>query len=348
MSEIVPHKKIAERGRFLRKYKVPLSRIDYKNEVGGVEVELQNHIRGHGTCLGCREAPCMTRGEEDSPLHDIFKEFPSDPSLEICPTQAIIQEESGEISIASSECIGCGLCVARCPYGAISFNQEGIACVEKSDPDNLTIPNADHNDNVKHKRPIRSGQIDIVSSSRLLKILEATNKLSNQRKMQFVRNLLAACGVTCRIRRSGDTNVRMDGILELTNRRLGVLEVELKNEVLNSPRALLEDVAVLHGRYGVDTSSIDPVSVIAKLPNKRSEYYQVVNDIGKILDLHIRTITIGILLVILWQFKNIDSFAGDLFMIPSSDSSLLPSVNKYLGATVLETDLYPGACRPVK
>lgn len=348
MSEIVPHKKIVKRGRFLRKYRVPLSRIDYKNEVNGIEVELQSHIRGRGTCLGCRETPCMTRSEEDFSMHDIFKEFPSDPSLEICPTQAIIQEESGEISIDSSECIGCGLCVACCPYGAISFNQKGIACVERSDPDNLTIPNANRNDNVKHERPIRSGQIDTVSSSRLLKILEAIDRLSSQRKMQFVRNLLAACGIACRIRRSGDTNVRIDGVLELTNGRLGVLEVELKNEVLNSPRALLEDVAVLHGRYGVDISRIDPVSVITKLPNKRSEYYQVVNDIEKILGLRIRTITIGILLAILWQFKNIESFAGNLFMTPSCDSNLLPSVNKYLGVTVLETDLYPGACRPVK
>jgi hypothetical protein len=44
----------------------------------------------------------------------------------------------------------------------------------------------------------------------------------------------------------------MDGVLGLSDGRLGVLEIELGNAVLDSPRFLLEDVAVLHGRYGIE------------------------------------------------------------------------------------------------
>ena len=102
---------------------------------------------------------------------------------------------------------------------------------------------------------------------------DAIGSLNSNAGTRFIRNLLIECGIKCRIRRPGDTNVRMDGVLATAEGRLGVLEIELGNAVLESPRELLEDVAVLHGRYGIEVASIDPVSIITSLPNARSEYF---------------------------------------------------------------------------
>ena len=128
-----------------------------------------------------------------------------------------------------------------------------------------------------------------------------------------MRNLLIECGLKCRTRRPGDTNVRIDGVLATPDGRPGVLEIEFDTAVLDNPRKLLEDVAVLHGRYSIEVSSIDPVSVVKLLPNARSEYYQVISDIEKILGLRLRTVTVGVMLVMLWHFEKLEGFRGDLF-----------------------------------
>ena len=112
------------------------------------------------------------------------------------------------------------------------------------------------------------------------------------RRSRMVRNVLLACGVGASMRRKGDTNVRMDGVLRFASGQIGVLEFEA-TATLESPRALLEDIAVLHGRFNIPISDIVPVSVVTTLPNRRAEYYQVMDDISKVLDINCRTITFG-------------------------------------------------------
>ena len=157
---------------------------------------------------------------------------------------------------------------------------------------------------------------------------DAIENLSSNVGARFIRNLLIECGIMCRIRRPGDTNVRMDGVLATAEGRLGVLEIELGNAVLESPRELLEDVAVLRGRYGIEVGNVDPVSVVTRLPNARSEYFRVMSDIENVLNLRCRTMTVGALLVVLWQFKRIEEFTGDLFLTSPEYTDLLPAMKK--------------------
>jgi formate dehydrogenase iron-sulfur subunit len=44
--------------------------------------------------------------------------------LNVCPTHAIIRTDLGNVFIQQDVCNGCRNCIAACPYGVISFNQQ--------------------------------------------------------------------------------------------------------------------------------------------------------------------------------------------------------------------------------
>lgn len=349
MSEVVPHKKAIDRADRLRVYRADLAKLDFGGGVGPVNVELSDGAKGHGTCMGCHDAPCMTLGPTDDLLPEALNEFPGDPAREICPTDALSWDDEGHaITIDADACIGCGLCVARCPYGAISMTSAGIAVVEGSDPDGLTVPTPRDAAPTAHSSVRRVGRIGTMDAPSIQAIPEHLERLSDLQNSRFVRNLLIACGVACRTRRRGDTNVRMDGVVDLANGRVGVLEIELTPAVLESPRALLEDVAVLHARYGIDVARIDPISVILRLPNARSEYFQVIADIERVLNIRCRTMTVGSLLASLWHFATIDGFQNGLFMTQPEGTDLSLAMRELLADAISTTEPYQGAYRCAK
>ncbi len=349
MSEIVPHLKTRDPSGKIREYREPAVVLDFDIGLRPVLVLLEDGSNGRGTCLGCHDAPCMTLAEEEMVLPDAFEEFPGDPSKDVCPTGAIAWNATDDaVVVDSNACIGCGLCVARCPYGAVSLNHEGVAVVECEDPDDLTVAAEGGVGVAKHERPWTEGRIGPTDRQVLHQIPDAIDKLDSHVGNRLVRNLLIECGIRCRTRRTGDPNVRMDGVLATDDGRLGVLEIELGNDVLESPRSLLEDVAVLHGRYDIDVESIDPVSVITRLPNFRSEYFRVMDDIEDVLNLRCRTVTVGALLAVLWQLETIEGFTGDLFATSLDSTDLLPAMRYYLSASLPTEDPYPGAYRPSK
>ena len=348
MSEVVPHLRARGPGSKIHEYREPAMGRDFKDGLQPVTIKLRDATTGLGTCLGCHDAPCMMLATEDLALPEALRQFPGDPVREICPTGAITWNDSGEVAVVNGEaCIGCGLCVARCPYGAISLTSEGVAVVEISDPDNLMVV-APASSSTGHLRPTSIGCIGPMTLPALQRMPEAIASLNSQVSSRFIRNLLIQCGIKCRTRRPGDTNVRMDGVLATTNGRLGVLEIELGNDVLESPRALLEDAAVLHGRYGIEVGRIDPVSVITGLPNVRSEYYRVMSDIEKVLTLRCRTVTVGALLAVLWHFERIDGFTGDLFVTSPNNTNLLPPMRHHLSDSIPVCPPYKGAYEPSK
>ena len=349
MSEVVPHLMAREPRGKVRDYRRPVSGRDYNGGLQPVIVELGDGTTGRGTCLGCHDAPCITMAEEDLALPEVLRDFPGDPSRDVCPTGAIARNVSGEAAeIDANACIGCGLCVTRCPYGAVSLTPEGVAVVESSDPDGLTVAAGQALSSVGHVRTQRLGRIGPIRFPAMQRMPDSIEGLSSHVGTRFIRNLLIECGIQCRIRRPGDTNVRMDGVLATAEGRLGVLEIELGRAVMESPRELLEDVAVLHGRYGIEVGSIDPVSAITRLPNARSEYYRVMSDIEKVLNLRCRTVTVGALLAVIWQFEKVDRFTGDLFATVPSNTDLLPAMRVHMSDSIPKWEPYDGAYRPSK
>ena len=345
MSNVVPHKRaIAHMGR-IKSYRDPSYTLHFGDGHKPVIVSFSDESSGRGTCLGCHDAPCMLLSPSDTILPAPLDEFPGDPSREVCPTRALSWSALHDaVQVDQKMCIGCGLCIARCPYGALSVGDDDKAIIEHSDPDGIaTLPG---NTDI-HVIPSRTGVIASVSSTALTALPDFISDLTDIECSQFVRNLFLACGISCRTRRRGDTNVRMDGAVHFADGLFGVVEIETSLAVLDSPRALLEDVAVAHSRFGIPLDRIYPISVITRFPNERSEYFQVIDDIHGVLGVRCRTVTIGTLLVLTWNFCQINSIAA-IFETTAYGTNLQPAIREHVLPTLPKREPYPGAYQPSK
>lgn len=349
MSDLIPHKRTTTRSSHSRRFVKSPVELDFGTGERKVVMKLKDGTEGLCTCIGCPDAPCLWLGPEEVSLPGIIGAFPGDPSREVCPTKAISWvERSDVVEIDPEACIGCGLCVARCPYGAISMGSRGVALVESQDPSGCTVRTEAGEEPTEARKIPKRGKLGTVRNLALGRLPASVSSLGELEASQFVRNLLIQCGMACRVRRRGDTNIRMDGVLALGEERMGVLEVERGTGVLESPRALLEDVAVLHGRYAIPVDGIDPVSVLLSLPNQRSEYFQVIKDIEDVLGIRCRTLTVGTLVVIVWNFLRIEGFFGTLFATKPESTDLWKGMRDHISDTILETEPYDGAYRPLK
>lgn len=68
--------------------------------VSRVQVVKAEGLKTSVRCHQCQDAPCCN----------------------ICPVQALSQDEDGRIHMNEEQCIACKMCVAACPYGAITMD----------------------------------------------------------------------------------------------------------------------------------------------------------------------------------------------------------------------------------
>lgn len=343
MSDFVVHKGKRTAGEFARHYGSEVELVHFEHCKTTV-VKLADKRTGVGSCLGCGSAPCMEKDPSELALFGALDSFPGDPNRDVCPTRAIRWDAKQlTASVVAADCIGCGLCISRCPYGAISLEMGLTASVNTADPVGLIVKGPTQSE---HPKPKRSGQIATLSAPAAAKLPDTVGRLEDSQTTLLVRNLLNEVGLNARTRRRGDTNMRIDAVGFSRNGRPFVAEIETGAGVLESPRALLEDVAVLHSRYGYATVDVDPVSIILSLPNVRSEYYQVIRDIERVLGLRCRTITIGVLVGFLWNCMRFDGFIDGAFTVGVGTIDLADGLKQSDGMNWKEP--YPGAFTPAK
>ena len=296
------------------------------------------------SCLACPDAPCMELTAAEFAPAQGLQDFPQDPSRRVCPTDAMAWDNlTLAPSIDEDQCLGCGLCAVRCPYGAIGLAADGKARVQLRDPDRTTVPGTAPDG--PHILLPKHGHLADQSALFVRNLPGVAARMDDIRRLRMVRNMLLACGVGASMRRKGDTNVRMDGVLRFASGQIGVLEFEA-TATLESPRALLEDIAVLHGRLDIATTDIVPVSIVTALPNRRAEYYQVMADISKVLDINCRTITLAALCLLSWSFRELSDISG-LFQASGTSVDLFGSLSQLdPGAPAKEP--HAGAYRPAK
>ena len=342
MSDFVVHKGRRAPGTFARSFGSDVVRVTFNND-GPTSVVLSDGRVGAGSCLGCGSAPCMEKNPSELALYGALDAFPGDPSRDVCPTQAI-RWDGGNASavVVVADCIGCGLCVSRCPYGAINLADGLAARVETADPHGLIVAGQSEGE---HSKPESDGVIAALDAPAAMALPERVGALEDSRTNLLIRNLLNEVGLNARTRRRGDTNVRIDAVGYSRSERAFVAEIETGAGVLESPRALLEDVAVLHSRYGYVVADIDPLSIILAFPNVRSEYYQVIRDIEKVLGLRCRTVTVGALIALLWNRARLDGFSNSAFAMGEGVIDLADCLGI---AAARSTEPYPGAFRPAK
>ncbi len=266
------------------------------------------------SCYRCVEPKCMQFSKEELSFSSL-EIFPSDLEVSVCPSFAIswsLDEKTPKID--SDLCFSCGLCIQRCDFGAISFNKDFIA--EISSIEDSRFEEVNHNQEESHHilehfnsiqkektiQKITNEHLQIVYS----KITAINAKLSLQFPNLLIRNLLISLGLSSVMRRRGDVNIRMDLLASNNTNSIGVSEIEFGNDMLNSPRNILDNTAVLYSRYSINKENLIPMIISFTLPNKRSEYWNVISDIKKVTNLDIVSITLGALLMILWSNKKIN------------------------------------------
>ena len=262
----------------------------------------------HIGCLGCTNPRCIYFSADEIEC-DYINDFPNDKNLNVCPVEAIYWDASSAIpKIDSHKCINCGICVSRCPVGALYFSnkaelmvnniQESI--VEKKELD--TTVQALHLTQIEQLLKVPRTGISLHASDKLFGSIY--NKLLNLKSdyhNTVGRNLLIALGCKCSMRRIGDVYTRMDAVYTSLAGSFGAVEIEFGRDTLDASRGILDDIAILNTRYGIHKNENKALVICLQLPNARQGYWQVVKDIKMVEGIKIGTITIGALLFLLWN-----------------------------------------------
>jgi ferredoxin len=286
-------------------------------------------------------------------------DFPADNSPNVCPVDAIKWPyESDAPFIESSSCIGCGLCAIRCPVQAIRLDEEYMAQIndepnkyfilEKSNKQNNEQQGlADKFKSIIVSDPIKK-ESNLLFENIYKRICGPGNQMEGNDPNFLVRNFLIELGVNVGMRRRGDTNVRMDLILGSEGGLIGTGEVVLGEGIMDGPRNILDNIAVLSARYEEQKEKIIPVIFHCCLPNFRSEYWQVVKDISDILVIKINSITIGMLLLLLWNHCTLKLEEIKYYYADIDESSLRCQLENKLNRRINLSKGFLGIIEPVK
>lgn len=266
------------------------------------------HGTGNVGCLGCLNPRCMFFSDFEIECKEIGG-FPNDKSINVCPVEAILWDTSHSVPmIDTGKCIRCGVCVSRCPIGALYFPNQGELAVGTIQDKFVECRKADTEAQNAHLRQIdrlinvpRTGILLDASDLIFQSIYERLFHLSSNYHNIVVRNLLIALGCRCAMRRVGDVYTRMDAIYSSHGGSFGAVEIEFGKDTLDASRGILDDIAVLNARYGVDKYHNKALVICLQLPNARQGYWQVVKDINVVENIKVGTITVGALMFLVWN-----------------------------------------------
>lgn len=270
----------------------------------------KNDIVTKNACKECEEKPCIFFKTDEINMGKI--DFPIVFDTNVCPVNAIkYNKDIDLITIDNKMCIGCGLCVVRCPYNLLGIESGIVSFNSKKEINSKELNNMYKN--IKYKT-INNYSINLLS-----------------------RNVLIQDGIKAGITRTGENSIRMDGIIQYGN-NLGVLEIEFGQDALDVPRNLLDDIAVLCSRYKIKKENITGLNICLSLPNKRTDYWNVISDINKVLNIKLKTMTIGSLVYLMWNNKKIN--LNDLAYLDNSNTNIKKKIEDIMNQNIKFNDDY--------
>lgn len=318
-------------------------------------VYFQNGEKGYVGCLGCTDPRCMFFSESEIECNQV-EGFPNDKTRYACPVNAIIWNASKSAPVVDTQkCIHCGICVNRCPVGALYFNNRGIVLVntEKSnyiedrEPDTEVLSVHLHQINQLLTVP-RIGVPLHVSDRLFERIYDKLLHINNSFHNTVGRNLLIELGCKCSMRRIGDVYTRMDAIYTSAAGSFGAIEIEFGKDTLDASRGILDDIAVLHTRYGISKHDNCALVICLQLPNARQGYWQVVRDIKSVEGIQIGTITIGALMILLWNGCILEPEDGRYYIDYDNMDLRQILCNQIPCKTIILSDKKLGILEPIK
>jgi ferredoxin len=261
--------------------------------------------------------------------------FPSDKTPDLCAAGAMsVRLEIGVPSIDTERCIACGVCAARCPVGAIYLDpaagaqvsiDQSPAFIEAPDEHQPTFKATfDKFSTIEHAG-VLAMESDTLIRRTLDKMKLARINTGDRFPVLHARNLLIVLGQGAAMRRKGNNHMRMDLLLGPPGVVKGVVEVEFgQSAVLDAPRDLLDALAVLTSRYQWQMKELASIIITDELPNKRSEYWEIVKDIRDVTGIRISTITVFALHLLTWSRTSIPCL--ELFHVDKDSGSYRSAV----------------------
>lgn len=232
-------------------------------------------------CLRCPDTPCATYSLEE-------RDGDSTVPPAVCPTDAL---RPAQVSMkASDACIGCGLCVLRCQFGAIQLvdaraevavAREGYEVVERDAA------------RVGCERILASRERSSGDTPGLVAIIQDHLIISGQASFyRFVASLLTALGLPARASNPGDTSLRMDAVCPHPIHSVPV-EIKSPTEVatadLKSVRQALENHVIMRARNTDPTTAETATFAIGHEPVPvRSDATELAHDIEETYRVKIR------------------------------------------------------------
>lgn len=304
-------------------------------------------------CLGCLNPKCMSFEDYEIGCNEVT-DFPNDKATNACPMEAIAWDERLDVPYINTEkCINCGICIRRCPVGAIYFDGSAIKVntnpspyINDHEPNDTTIELQENQ--INNLKSIRKCGVAILETDELLQsIYEKLFGIKSNYHNIIGRNLLISLGCNCSMRRIGDVYTRMDAIYSSLDHCFGAVEIEFGRDTLDASRGILDDIAVLYTRYGVGKDANTPLVICLQLPNARQGYWQVVKDVKAVEHISIRTVTIGALMLLNWN-SCVFLPASDMFYLDYDNMDLRTQISSIAGRQLRLSDKLLGILEPSK
>lgn len=303
-------------------------------------------------CIGCINPQCM-RFDPHEIMCSEAENFPNDQSLNVCAVDALHWDWESDTPIVNTEkCINCGACMRRCPVGAIYF--DGTVRINKTITDKEAQGTADNDTATLQAQQIKalnktpkSGILIAESDELFESIYEKLSNIRNNYHNTIARNLLISLGCRSAMRRIGDVYTRMDAIYSAADGSFGAVEVEFGWDTLDASRGILDDIAVLFTRYGIEKDANLPLVICLQLPNARQGYWQVVKDVNAVEGIAIGTLTIGAMMLLNWN--GCPLMPDDVtYYLDYDNMDLRSTVSWQIGRQVQLSEKLLGILEPIK
>jgi Fe-S-cluster-containing hydrogenase component 2 len=311
-------------------------------------------LKAAGTCLHCPDMPCIRYAPEELNAEVGF-DMTFYASGATCAFDALSEAADARIPVIDeTSCVGCGVCLDRCPVGAIYLDKT-TAQVEASD--NPIFHTTDTYTTAEFDELVDSlwdmsewvnepGRGEIAALQSVFASVTARLSLPQDARTTFgtlVRNLFIAVGLPAKVSVQGDTSNRIE-LACVDDSMIGIGELEYHDDLLDSARRLLSDTAVACSRHGLGLDEIVPMIVCLRLPNRRSGIYELLGDIETRLGLSVALIPAGALLLLVAFGHSLSlSMVRETFTSLDSDYSLEARVKHVLstGRSLKDLGLAP-------
>lgn len=302
-----------------------IGKIDCVNQCYGESAKIRgNNKIISGACIKCKNPTCI-RLQEASVICPGFDDFSYERNDNVCPVNAISWDSSKEMPVIDKvKCINCGLCSLMCPMGAIYSDGHSVYVAEANDDYDIVMADSDgfrkQDELISKLFELKWKHKFLLESPSVLTYLYDRIDRFDGRSMSanlLVRNIMIVLGYHCSISRMGDVYTRIDAVYSNGKKSdgcYGAIEIEFGKDTLDASRGILDDIAVLHSRSGIDKNKNTAIVVCLSFPNKRQGYLQVIKDINNVLGLKIQTISLGALLILAWNGADVDFLQKDFYV----------------------------------